>query len=79
MKQKHLKNKNKIKKIETTIMKKRFWKDNDEQKILERLNIKIETEKLKKLNKIEGHKVRMESIKDTTNRLAEQLMIERIN
>ena len=60
-------------------MKKRFWKDNDEQKILERLNIKIETEKLKKLNKIEGHKVRMESIKDTTNRLAEQLMIERIN
>ena len=37
-------------------MKKRFWIEIDEQETLERLKIKIETQKLKKVNKIEGKK-----------------------
>ena len=40
----------------------------DEHELSERLKIKIETEKLKKVNKIEGHKIKIESIKDTKNR-----------
>ena len=39
--------KTKLKKLETTIMKKRFWNKIDEQEKLGRLKIKIETEKLK--------------------------------
>ena len=39
--------KTKLKKLETTIMKKRFWNKIDEQETLGRLKIKIETEKLK--------------------------------
>ena len=49
-------------------MKKRFWKEFDEQETIERLKIKIGTEKLKKVNKIEGHEIRIESIKNTTKR-----------
>ena len=60
-------------------MEKRFWNKTDEQETLERLKMKIETEKLKKVNKIEGHKRRIESIKDTTKRETEELRIERIN
>ena len=56
-------------------MKKRFWNEIDEQETLERLKIKIETEKLKKVNKIEGKK----SIKDTTKRETEVVRRERIN
>ena len=37
----------------------------DEQEISDRQKTKTETEKLKKENKIEGHKIRIESIKDT--------------
>ena len=48
-------------------MKKRFWNEIDEQETLERLKIEIETQKLKKVNKIEGKK----SIKDTTKRETE--------
>lgn len=40
--------KTKLKKVETTIMKKRFWKDFDEQETLEKIKIKTEAEKLKK-------------------------------
>ena len=60
--------KTKLRKLETTIMKKRFWKEFDEQETIERLKIKIGTEKLKKVNKIEGHEIRIESIKSTTKR-----------
>ena len=49
---------------------KRFWNKIDEQETLERL--KIKTEKLKKVDKIEGHKIRIESIKDTTKRETEE-------
>ena len=56
-------------------MKKRFWNEIDEQETLERLKIKIETEKLKRVNKIEGKK----SIKDTTKRETEVVRRERIN
>ena len=56
-------------------MKKRFWNETDEQETLERLKIKIETQKLKKVNKIEGKK----SIKDTTKRETEVLRRKRIN
>ena len=80
MKQKHLKKfKTKLKKIETKVMKKRFQNEIDEQETLERQKIKIETEKLKKVNKIGGHKIRIESIKDTTKRETEELRIKRIN
>ena len=60
-------------------MKKRFWKEIDEQKTPKKLKIKIKTEKLKKLNKIEGHKIKIESIKYKTKRETEELGIERIN
>ena len=60
-------------------MKKRFWNEINEQKTLERQKIKTETEKLKKVNKIERHKTKIESIKDTTKREPEYLRIERIN
>ena len=56
-------------------MKKRFWNEIDEQETLERLKIKIETQKLKKVNKIEGKK----SIKDTTKRETEVVRRKRIN
>ena len=36
-------------------------------------------EKLKKVDKIKGYKIKMESINDTTKREAEDLRIERIN
>ena len=51
----------------------------DEHELSERLKIKIETEKLKKVNKIEGHKIKIESIKDTKNRETKELKMERIN
>ena len=51
----------------------------DEHELSERLKIKIETEKLKKVNKIEGHKIKIESIKDTKNREIKELKMERIN
>ena len=35
-----------MRKLETTFMKKGFWKKLDEQETLDRLKIKIETEKL---------------------------------
>ena len=38
------------------------------KKTLERLKIEIETENLKRINKIEGHKIRIESIKDNEKR-----------
>ena len=60
-------------------MKKRFWNKIDEQETLEKLKIKIETEKLKKVNKIEGHRIRIKSLKDATKRETEDLRIERIN
>ena len=45
------------------MMKNRFWKDIDDQETLEILNIKTETDKLIKVNKREGHKIRIELIK----------------
>ena len=71
--------KTKLKKLETKVMKKRFQNEIDEQETLERQKIKIETEELKKVNKIGGHKIRTESIKDTTKRETEELRIKRIN
>ena len=40
--------KTKLRKVKTTIIKNRFWKELDEQETLERLKIKTETEKIKK-------------------------------
>ena len=40
--------KTKLTEVETTTFKKRFWNEIDKQEKLERLNIKINTEKLKK-------------------------------
>ena len=60
-------------------MENRFWKEFDEEETLERLKIETETEKLRKVNKIEGHEIRTESRKDTTKRETEELRIERIN
>ena len=71
--------KTKLRKVETKIFKKRCWNEIDEQETLKRQKIKIETEKFKKVNKIEGHKIRIESIKDTTKRETEELRIEKIN
>ena len=39
--------------------------------------MKIEIEKLKKVNKIKGNKIRIESIKDATKRETEQLSIKK--
>ena len=60
MKQKHLRKQ----KIRDKNNQKKVWKEIDEQEKLERLKIKIETEKLKKVNTIEGHEIRIELIKD---------------
>ena len=60
-------------------MKKRFWMEMDEQETLERLKIKIETEKQKKVNKVEGHEIRIELMKDATKRETEELRIGIIN
>ena len=60
MKQKHLRKQ----KIRDKNNQKKVWKEIDEQEKLERLKIKIETEKLKKENTIEGHEIRIELIKD---------------
>ena len=68
--------KNKIKKIRANNNEKKFQKEIDEQET-ERLKIKIETRKLKKVNKIEGYEIRIKSIKDTTKRETEELRIER--
>ena len=46
-------------------MEKRFWNEIDEQETLKKLKIKIETEKLKEVNKIEGLEIEIESIKNT--------------
>ena len=61
------------------MMKNRFWKDIDDQETLEILNIKTDTDKLINVNKREGHKVRIELIKETTKRQTEELRMERIN
>ena len=71
--------KTKLKKVETTIMKRRLWKKIDEQETLQRLKIKRQAEKLKKVNKIEGCEIRIKLIKDTTNSETEELRIERVN
>ena len=60
-------------------MKKMFRNKINEQEILKRPKIKIETEKLKKADKIGGHKIRIESIRDKIKRERENLKIERIN
>ena len=60
-------------------MKRRLWKKIDEQETLQRLKIKRQAEKLKKLNKIEGCEIRIKLIKDTTNNETEELRIERVN
>ena len=49
-------------------MKKWLLNKIDEQEISDRQKTKTETEKLKKENKIEGHKIRIESIKDKKKR-----------
>ena len=61
------------------MLKKRFQNEIDDQEILERLKIKVETENLKKVNRTEEHKIRIESIKDATKRETEKIRIERIN
>ena len=55
-----------LEKLETPLVKKRFWMEIDEQETIERLKIKKEAEKLKQINKIEGHERRIESRKDAT-------------
>ena len=60
-------------------MKRRLWKKIDEQETLQRLKIKRQAEKLKKVNKIEGCEIRIKLIKDTTNSDTEELRIERVN
>ena len=39
----------------------------------------METKNLKKVNRIEEHKIRIESIKDATKKETEKIRIERIN
>ena len=51
--------KTKLRKVETITFSKRFWNEIDEHETLEKQKIKIETEKVKKVNKIEGHKIRI--------------------
>ena len=41
--------------------------------------MKIETEQINKVNKTQGHKTRIELIKNTTKREIEDLEIERVN
>ena len=60
-------------------MKRRLWKKIDEQETLQRLKIKRQAEKLKKVNKIEGCEIRIKLIKDATNSDTEELRIERVN
>ena len=60
-------------------MKRRLWKKIDEQETLQRLKIKRQAEKLKKVNKIAGCEIRIKLIKDTTNSETEELRIERVN
>ena len=54
-------------------MRKRFQNEIDEQKI------RPETGEIKKINKIEGHKIRIESIKGITKKETEEPRIKRIN
>ena len=55
-----------LEKLETPLVEKPFSIEIDDQETIERLKIKKQTEKLKQINKIEGHKRRMESTKDAT-------------
>ena len=41
--------------------------------------MKIETEKIKKVSQIQGYKIRIELIKDTTKRETEDLTIGKVN
>ena len=41
--------------------------------------MKIETEKIKKVSQIQGYKIRIELIKDTTKRETEDLRIGKVN
>ena len=59
-------------------MKRRFWDEIDEQETLKR-EIKIETEKLKNINKINAYEIKAQEIKDEAKRKREGLRIERIN
>ena len=69
----------KLKKLETKVMKKKFHNEIDDQETFRWQKIKTETEKLIKVNEIEEHKIRIESIKDTTKIETKELRIERRN
>ena len=58
-------------------MKKRFWNETDEQETLKRQLMKIETEKINKVYKVQELKIRIELIKKTTK--VEDLEIERVD
>ena len=58
-------------------MKKRFW--NWWARYTRKTKNKVRDGKTKKLNKIEGHKIRIGSMKSTAKRGTEELRIERIN
>ena len=60
-------------------MKKKFHNEIDDQETFRWQKIKTETEKLIKVNEIEEHKIRIESIKDTTKIETKELRIERRN
>ena len=57
--------KTRLRKLKTIIIKKKtFWKKNDEQERLERLERKIDTEKLESVKKIKAYEIRIGSVKD---------------
>ena len=57
--------KTRLRKLKTIIIKKKtFWKKNDEQERLERLERKIDTEKLERVKKIKAYEIRIGSVKD---------------
>ena len=58
-------------------MKKRFWNETDEQETLKRQLMKIKTDKINKVYKVQEHKIRIELIKETTK--VEDLEIERVD
>ena len=58
-------------------MKKRFWNETDEQETLKRQLMKIETDKINKVYKVQEHQIRIELIKETTK--VEDLEIERVD
>ena len=68
-----------MRKIMVQIMKKVFWNKIDEQETLERLDRKIETQKLENVTKIKEYGKRIESIKNESKIERERLRTEKIN